>query len=84
MRQSGRVYDELLVLQVQPVDQNHSRAANVAPGTIIPWQPGRLLVSTGSTPLEIVRVQPAGKRPMSAAEFLRGNPLPPNSRFGPQ
>ena len=33
----------------------------------------RLLVSTGDGALEILEVQPAGKRAMSAADFLRGN-----------
>lgn len=32
----------------------------------------RLLVSTGDMPLEIVTLQPAGKKPMSAAAFLNG------------
>jgi methionyl-tRNA formyltransferase len=32
----------------------------------------RVLVGTGSDPLELVTVQPAGKRPMPAADWLRG------------
>jgi methionyl-tRNA formyltransferase len=30
--------------------------------------------------IEIVELQPAGKRRMSAEDFLRGNPLPPDAR----
>ncbi|HWM33322.1 MAG TPA: methionyl-tRNA formyltransferase [Pseudolysinimonas sp.] len=33
---------------------------------------GRALVGTGSAPLELITVQPAGKRPMPAADWLRG------------
>ncbi len=33
---------------------------------------GRLLIGTSSVPLEILVVQPEGKRPMKAAEFVRG------------
>jgi methionyl-tRNA formyltransferase len=44
---------------------------------------GRLLVSTGEGMLEILELQPAGKRAMSAAEFLRGNPMGAGDRLGP-
>jgi methionyl-tRNA formyltransferase len=32
--------------------------------------------------IEISELQPAGKRRMSAQDFLRGNPIPPDARFG--
>ncbi len=32
----------------------------------------RILVGTGTTPLELITVQPAGKKPMAAAEWWRG------------
>jgi len=44
---------------------------------------GRLLVSTGMEPLELLEVQPAGKRAMSAADFLRGNRVSVGDRLGP-
>jgi methionyl-tRNA formyltransferase len=34
--------------------------------------------------LEIVELQPAGKRRMSAAEFLRGHRPEAGDRFGPE
>jgi methionyl-tRNA formyltransferase len=43
----------------------------------------QLLVSTGDGVLEILTLQPAGKRAMSAAEFLRGNRVSVGDRFGP-
>jgi methionyl-tRNA formyltransferase len=33
---------------------------------------GRVLVGTGSDPLEIVTVHPAGKKPMNATDWWRG------------
>jgi methionyl-tRNA formyltransferase len=36
------------------------------------------------TCVEVVELQPAGKRRMPAAEFLRGHPLRPGDRFGPE
>jgi methionyl-tRNA formyltransferase len=44
----------------------------------------RLLVSTGDGILEILEVQAAGKRAMSAAEFLRGNRVSVGDRLGPE
>ncbi|HEY1531868.1 MAG TPA: methionyl-tRNA formyltransferase [Galbitalea sp.] len=34
----------------------------------------RLLIGTASDPIELVRVQPAGKKPMAAADWWRGRP----------
>jgi methionyl-tRNA formyltransferase len=33
--------------------------------------------------VELVEIQPAGKKRMHAADFLRGHPLLPDDRFGP-
>lgn len=45
----------------------------------------RLLVAAGgSSCLEITDVQPAGKRRMTAVEFLRGRPSRPGDHFGPE
>ncbi|MEM7540240.1 MAG: methionyl-tRNA formyltransferase [Pseudomonadota bacterium] len=41
------------------------------PGTIVSLD-ANLVVATGSGALEILRVQPPGKKPMSAADFIRG------------
>jgi methionyl-tRNA formyltransferase len=44
---------------------------------------GRLLVATGDGALEILAVQAAGKRAMSAADFLRGTRVNVGDRLGP-
>jgi methionyl-tRNA formyltransferase len=57
------------------------------PGTlhVVPADPSRLFVWAGrSSQLEVLELQPAGKKRMSAAEFLRGNRLHPGDHFGPE
>lgn len=41
----------------------------------------RLLVAGGDGPVELLEVQPAGKRSMSGAEMLRGNPIAVGDRL---
>lgn len=49
------------------------------PGEIVPGD--GFLVATGNRAIEIVTVQPAGKRDMAGNEFLRGNQPPEGSRL---
>jgi methionyl-tRNA formyltransferase len=53
-----------------------------APGTVLDAPAPTIACGEGA--VELVELQRAGKRPMSAAEFLRGFPLPPGSRLGSQ
>jgi methionyl-tRNA formyltransferase len=53
-----------------------------APATVLPHGKEALPVSTGHGLLNILELQPAGKRPMAAADFLRGHPLPAGQRLG--
>jgi methionyl-tRNA formyltransferase len=54
--------------------------------------PGSLFVHAGLDPtradrrtvVEVIELQPAGKRRMPAAEFLRGHPIREGDRFGPE
>ncbi|MBI3409773.1 MAG: methionyl-tRNA formyltransferase [Planctomycetes bacterium] len=41
----------------------------------------KFIIQTGQGAVELLELQPAGKRRQTAAEFLRGHPLPPGSRF---
>jgi methionyl-tRNA formyltransferase len=43
------------------------------PGTLLPQGRDSLAVGTGKELLRVVAMQPEGKKPMSAAEFLRGH-----------
>ncbi len=51
-----------------------------SPGEIA-WAEGRLLVGTGTEPVDITQVQPAGKRRMSGDEMARGLRPAPGERF---
>lgn len=50
-----------------------------APGTVL--DPGRLVVACGKGAVELITVQPEGKRPMSGADFARGKRLAGGERF---
>jgi methionyl-tRNA formyltransferase len=59
--------------------------AGLLPGHVLPESTtaGRLFVSAGSgSSVEILEIQPAGKRRMTANEFLRGHHLCPADFFG--
>lgn len=57
--------------------------ATAPAGTVVRASAGQLHVATGQGVLALDEVQPAGKRAMSSAEFLRGHPLTVASRLGP-
>ncbi len=74
----------MLILNVRhPDNVAPTTWEHAVPGDVIPLNatPGRLMVRTGHGLLEITRLQPAGKRPMAASEFLRGHPLTRGDRF---
>jgi methionyl-tRNA formyltransferase len=50
-----------------------------APGTALDDE---LTIACGDGAVRLLQVQRAGKQPMQATEFLRGNPVPKNSVFG--
>ena len=67
-----------------PAEPASSRATESSnqPGTVLVASGEQLLVATGEGTLAIERIQPAGKRALSAAEFLRGYGVRPGERFG--
>jgi methionyl-tRNA formyltransferase len=72
-----------------PMRLNIDRVQLAGPGELVSASghvvdvSNRLLVSTGDGILELLQVQPAGKRAMPAAEFLRGNHVNVGDRLGP-
>lgn len=76
---TGKPPLRMLVLEVVP----SATSSVAAPGTVLESGKHGLTVQTGEGTLEIVRIQPEGKRAMSTAEFLCGYPLQLNDRFGP-
>jgi methionyl-tRNA formyltransferase len=51
------------------------------PGRIIEAHGERLVVATGSGTIRLVDIQPEGKRPLTAREFLAGHPIGPDAAF---
>ncbi|MSR59025.1 MAG: methionyl-tRNA formyltransferase [Planctomycetaceae bacterium] len=76
---SGKGVLRVAVLKVRALAPEGSP---VASGTILRADGRGLVVQTGSGPLEIVDLQPDGKRSMPSADFLRGNSLQPGDRLG--
>lgn len=69
----------LIVLAVRQANDR----VEAPPGQVVADPEGRLLVQAGGGQVELLRVQPPGKKPMAASDFLRGHPLPPATRLGP-
>jgi methionyl-tRNA formyltransferase len=76
---SGRPEHRLVVLGVRA---DPSQTSSAAPGTIVRADNKGLCVQTGGGVLELVRVQPEGKRAMSGEEYLRGHHLQVGDRLG--
>ncbi|MEN6459426.1 MAG: methionyl-tRNA formyltransferase [Thermoguttaceae bacterium] len=58
-------------------------AETCPPGTVLEAAGDRLVIATGDGVLLPLSIQPAGKREMSVAEFLRGHHVRVGDRFGP-
>lgn len=52
------------------------------PGTVLEASGNRLVVATGTEPVRVLQVQPAGKNLMDVAAFLRGYPVAVGDVFG--
>lgn len=63
--------ERLKVLELRAPGETGERADAGSPGRAV-LDGRRALVATGDVPLELVRVQPAGKGAMAAADWLRG------------
>jgi methionyl-tRNA formyltransferase len=74
---------KLIVHRMAPVHVADAAALGIAePGRIL-MKDGRLFAAcAGDTWLDFLDVQLEGKKRMTAAEFLRGNPLAPDARLG--
>ncbi|HCS51941.1 MAG TPA: methionyl-tRNA formyltransferase, partial [Planctomycetaceae bacterium] len=66
---------------INEVMADHSLKSSL-PGKIVTNSENRLLISTGDGVVEVKTLQPAGKKMMSAEEFLRGRPLSSGDHFG--
>jgi methionyl-tRNA formyltransferase len=81
-QRSGREPVRLILQQVAVAAADEvATIEEKQPGTVVSVD-DRLLVATGSGLLDIVELQPAGKRRLAAAEFLRGQAVRPGDMLG--
>ena len=71
----------LIVHRTRPLDS--SGVSGQAPGTVLESAGDRLVVAAASGSVRLETIQVIGKKPMPAADFLRGHPVLPGDRFGP-
>ncbi len=78
---TGAVPVRLILLQGEP----QAGPVDQPPGAVIDRPETPLAIACGQgTWLAVERLQPAGKRVMSASEFVRGHRIAPGDRFGPE
>ncbi|MFN0198572.1 MAG: methionyl-tRNA formyltransferase [Planctomycetaceae bacterium] len=77
---AGRAPLRLLILEVRGVESSSA----ATPGTVIGCDARRLSVKTCDGEVEVLRIQPEGKRAMTTDEFLRGYAVGDGDRFGPR
>ena len=63
---------------------NETTLPQLPPGTVIEATGDRLVIAAGHCAVAPAAIQPAGKRPMTVAEFLRGHKVRQGDRFGPE
>lgn len=84
LHRTGQPPLRVIVSKSVVAERSVSTPAENRPGSVCK-EANRLLVSCGdNTTLELLLLQPAGKKPMSPADFFRGNVLPDGSFFGPE
>jgi methionyl-tRNA formyltransferase len=68
-------------LKVWRVEPSSSSTAGAAAGSVLTTGRDGIVVACGNGLVRITELQPAGRRRMSAADFLAGHPLEPGARF---
>lgn len=78
----GKPAQRWIIDRAQIVDSPDNSSAGSTPGEITVASSGRLCVATGDGSLELLAIQPAGKRVMPVGEFLRGQAVAVGQRLG--
>ncbi len=86
LHRAGHPPQRLIVTRAGVVPVPEEILMATAGRIVPPLDGGSLWVAAGDAAglVEIREIQPAGKRRMSAAEFLRGHPVQLGDRFGPE
>jgi methionyl-tRNA formyltransferase len=83
LHQSGAPPLRLLILDVDPAPLPQGEGAAATPGTVVAVDRTDVLVRTRDGAVALRRLQPAGKRAMTSADFLHGHHVRFGDRFGP-
>lgn len=79
LHQLGRPAQRIQIQSVRVVARESSGSER--PGDVLLINADEILVKCGDNAVQIVQLQPDGKRPMAASEFLRGRKLSRGDRF---
>ena len=79
-----RAHGEPLRMIMGPLDVIESPDSLQPPGTVTQAHGDRLIIACGQDAVAPRSIQIAGKKPMSIAELLRGHPIRPGERLGPE
>jgi len=71
----------VLVLEVEDF-RDSLPDSDARPGDVFALEGKRIVVTTGDGAVEVMSIQPEGKRAMSTAEFLNGRTISPGARLG--
>ena len=67
----------LLILRTRAAEAT----SDASPGTVVAISPEAIRVATGQRGLDILAIQPEGRRPMTVREYLAGHPMRPGESF---
>lgn len=88
LHQSGQKPLRMLILDVENVTTEELDSLNVdhgqldsSPGTVIFANAKRVIIRSGDGLLELIQVQPQGKRAMQLSQFLCGRKISPGDHF---
>lgn len=83
LHREGKPPVRIIILRATPFGPLLARP--VGPGLLFQSEQQTLHVTAGVNTFVVVHeLQPAGKKRMSASEFLRGHPIQPGDHFGPE
>lgn len=77
------ILDRVTIRQADSLLAGTPVTQTAVPGTVVVAQGNDLVLACGNGWLALEQVQPSGKRVLAAGEFLRGYPVRPGDRFGP-
>jgi methionyl-tRNA formyltransferase len=85
LHRPGRPPMRLMIARAASRNASDREAASGAGEYVVSHTPGTITVRCGGMSVAVVQdLQPAGKKRMTAEEFLRGYPLQNGNRFGPE